>query len=121
MDIAHIVQMALGEAQDHCFEQSLLDRSRYFPYRYGQALWAYIGGKYGDRAVGTLLRASIGRGGVESAFEQILGVDEKTLTKEWHEAVIANYRPIAEATMMPAAFARPTAWHSGSVAHDSVT
>ena len=93
-----------------------LDDPRYFPYRYGQALWAYIGGKYGDRAVGTLLRASIGRGGVESAFEQILGVDEKTLTKEWHEAVIANYRPIAEATKMPAAFARPviTTQHSGA-------
>src|SRR6476646_9442288 len=45
-----------------------LDDPRYFPYRYGQALWAYIGGKYGDRAVGTLLRASIGRGGIEAAF-----------------------------------------------------
>ena len=28
-----------------------LEDPRYFPYRYGQALWAFIGGKYGDRAV----------------------------------------------------------------------
>ena len=29
-----------------------LDDPRYFPYRYGHAFWAFIGGKYGDRAVG---------------------------------------------------------------------
>jgi Tol biopolymer transport system component len=92
-----------------------LDDPRYFPYRYGQALWAFIGGKYGDRAVGNLLRASIGRGGIDSAFQQILGVDEKELSKEWHEAEVAAYRPIAEATKMPASFARPviTMHHSG--------
>src|SRR6266540_2255116 len=92
-----------------------LDDPRYFPYRYGQALWAFIGGKYGDRAVGDLLRASIGRGGIDGAFQQILGVDEKELSKEWHDAEVAAYRPIAEATKMPAAFARPliTMAHSG--------
>src|SRR6266542_1512433 len=92
-----------------------LDDPRYFPYRYGQALWAFIGGKYGDRAVGNLLRASIGRGGIDSAFQQILGVDEKELSKEWHDAEVAAYRLIAEATKMPAAFARPviTMAHSG--------
>jgi Tol biopolymer transport system component len=84
-----------------------LDDPRYFPYRYGQALWAFIGGKYGDRAVGSLLRASIGRDGIDGAFKQILGVDEKELSKEWHDAEIAAYRPIAEVTKMPAAFARP--------------
>src|SRR6187397_1961201 len=36
-----------------------LEDPRYFPYRYGQALWAFIGGKYGDRAVGSLLRAAV--------------------------------------------------------------
>jgi Tol biopolymer transport system component len=92
-----------------------LDDPRFFPYRYGQALWAFIGGKYGDQAVGNLLRASIGRGGVPGAFEQILGVDDKELSKQWHEAEIAAYRPIAEATKMPATFARPviTKNHSG--------
>jgi len=84
-----------------------LDDPRYFPYRYGQALWAFIGGKYGDRTVGTLLRAGIGRDGLDGAFKQILGVDEKELSKEWHDAEMAAYRPIAEATKMPASFARP--------------
>jgi Tol biopolymer transport system component len=92
-----------------------LDDPRYFPYRYGQALWAFIGGKYGDRAVGTLLRAAVGRGGLDAAFKQVLGVDEKELSKQWHEAEIAAYRPIAEATKMPGAFAHPliTTEHQG--------
>jgi Tol biopolymer transport system component len=92
-----------------------LEDPRYFPYRYGQALWAFIGGKYGDGVVGDLLRASIGRGGYDAAFQQILGVDSKELSTQWHAAAIAAYRPIAEATKMPAAFARPliTKQHSG--------
>ena len=92
-----------------------LEDPRFFPYRYGQALWAFIGGKYGDRAIGDLLRASIGRGGYDAAFQQILGVDSKQLSTEWHAAEIAAYRPIAEATKMPAGFARPliTKQHSG--------
>ena len=34
-----------------------LDDPRYFPYRYGHALWAYIGGRFGDEVVGDMLRA----------------------------------------------------------------
>ncbi len=84
-----------------------LEDPRYFPYRYGQALWAYIGGKYGDRMVGDLLRVSTGRNGFDGAFKQLLGVDSKELSREWHEAELAAYRPVAEATKMPASFAQP--------------
>ena len=57
----------------------MLSNPEYFPYRYGQALWAFIGGEYGDKAVGDLLRAAIGRSGYDGAFTQILGVDAKQL------------------------------------------
>ena len=30
-----------------------LDNPKYFPYRYGQAFWAFVGGKYGDRVSAT--------------------------------------------------------------------
>ena len=33
-----------------------LNNPKYFPYRWGQAVWAYIGGRYGDRAVGPDVR-----------------------------------------------------------------
>jgi Tol biopolymer transport system component len=85
-----------------------LDNPRYFPYRYGHALWAYIAGRFGDAAVGQLLRAGAGREvSYKDAIEKVLGTDTKTLSKEWHAALFEAYRPIAEVTQMPAAFARP--------------
>ena len=84
-----------------------LDNPKYFPYRYGQALWAYIGGRYGDKTIGSLMRAAIGRDGYKGAFERVLGVKSKDLSKEWHDATVAAYRPVAETTKMPSAFARP--------------
>jgi Tol biopolymer transport system component len=84
-----------------------LDDPRYFPYRYGQALWAYIGGKYGDRVVGQMLRAGAGhRAGYQDAIKGVLGVDTKTLSKEWHAAEFQAYRAIAEVTRTPADSAR---------------
>ena len=85
-----------------------LDNPRYFPYRYGHALWAYIAGRYGDRAVGLMLRGAAGReSSYKDAIEGILSTDTDTLSKEWHASIFSAYRPIAEVTQMPAQFARP--------------
>ena len=84
-----------------------LDDPRYFPYRYGHAFWAFIGGKYGDRTVGNLLRAGVGQNGYKAAFERVLGVSSKELSQQWHDATVAAYRPVAETTKLPASFARP--------------
>jgi Tol biopolymer transport system component len=84
-----------------------LDNPRYFPYRYGQALWAFIGGRYGDAVVGDMLRAGAGRdGGYKQAIESVLGVKTEELSKEWHSAEFDAYRPIAESTKAPGAVAR---------------
>ena len=85
-----------------------LDNPRYFPYRYGHALWAYIAGRYGERAIGEMLRAGGGRdASYQTAVEGILQTDTKTLSKEWHAAVFDAYRPVARAARMPGTFARP--------------
>ncbi|HXG53903.1 MAG TPA: BamA/TamA family outer membrane protein [Vicinamibacterales bacterium] len=84
-----------------------LDNPKYFPYRYGHALWAFIGGKYGDRAVGSLLRAGAVAKDYDEAFKAVLGVDAKELSTLWHDAEFQAYRPIAEATKMPGSIARP--------------
>jgi Tol biopolymer transport system component len=85
-----------------------LDNPRYFPYRYGHAFWAYIAGRYGDDAVGMMLRAAAGREGTyQTAIQSVLTTDTKTLSKEWHAAVFEAYRPIAESTQLPGQFARP--------------
>jgi hypothetical protein len=75
--------------------------SRFFPYRYGEALWAYIGGRWGDQTVNTLYRASL-RHGLEPAIKRVLGISDDSLSKEWHTAIRAAY-----ASMM-AGLAKPS-------------
>jgi hypothetical protein len=49
---------------------------RFFPYRYGQALWAYVAGRWGDRAVPEVYRFAT-RTGFEVALERVLGVTQR--------------------------------------------
>ena len=67
----------------------------YFPYRYGQAYSAYIGGKYGDAAVTDLFKLS-GRVGVDSAFVYSLGITTDSLSAEWKQSVRDTYQPRIE-------------------------
>jgi Tol biopolymer transport system component len=84
-----------------------LDNPRYFPYRYGHAFWAFVAGKYGDKVVGDLLRAGAVTRGYKEAIAGILDIDTKELSKQWHEAEFAAYRPVAEATTLAGRIARP--------------
>ena len=63
---------------------SKLDQSRYFPYRFGQALWAFVASRYGEDRVGEIFKAAGGRGvTVERAFEAVLGIPADSLSREW--------------------------------------
>jgi len=75
--------------------------SRFFPYRFGQALWAYIGGRYGDDAVIEVYRRSL-RVGFESAINQVTGMGTDTLSVRWKEAVASEYLPLMEGRDAPA-------------------
>ena len=72
------------------------DQQSYFPYRYGQAYMAYIGGKYGDAAVTDLYKMS-GRVGVDSAFVYTLGITADSLSEEWKQATRETFLPGAKA------------------------
>jgi Tol biopolymer transport system component len=63
---------------------------RFFPYRYGQALWAYIGGRWGDRAVVDVYRAAL-RVGWDQALVRTLGLSSDSLSKDWASANRAFY------------------------------
>jgi hypothetical protein len=63
---------------------------RFFPYRYGQALWAYIGGRWGDRAVVDVYRTSL-RLGWDQALIRALGLTSDSLSKDWAAANKAFY------------------------------
>jgi len=74
--------------------------SRFFPYRFGQALWAYIGGTYGDERVVDLYRRSL-TVGWEPALEQVLGTSSDSLSVEWREAVENEYLPLMGGRQAP--------------------
>jgi Tol biopolymer transport system component len=69
-----------------------LDDPRYFPYRWGQALWAYVAGRWGDEVVGRLLPAAATLG-IDEAFERVLGVDTEQLSSDWHASIVKTYTP----------------------------
>jgi hypothetical protein len=73
---------------------------RYFPYRFGQAFWAYVAGVHGDDAVVDLFRRSL-RMGFEPALELVLGMDPDTLSVRWAEAIKADYLPLMEGRSAP--------------------
>ncbi len=73
--------------------KQMTNERRFFPYRFGQALWAYIGGTYGDERVVDLYRRSL-RVGWEPALQQVLGTSSDSLSVEWREAVENEYLPL---------------------------
>lgn len=72
--------------------KQLGDNSKFFPYRYGQALWAYVGGKWGDDKVARIYRAS-GRRGLDYGLAKVLGVTTDSLSTLWGDAVREAYLP----------------------------
>src|SRR5213083_90611 len=78
-----------------------LENQRYFPYRWGQSFWAYLGGTYGDDIVGALLRSAGRSGNVQGALEQMTHRPADSLIADWHRALTDAARPIAVATGTP--------------------
>jgi len=65
---------------------------RIFPYHFGHALWAYIGEKWGDEAIGEILQASVSSG-IEGAFRRALSRPVEDLSDEWRDAIQTTVLP----------------------------
>lgn len=74
--------------------------SRYFPYRYGQGLWAYIAGRWGDRSVTELYRFAT-RTGWDVALQRVLGLNSEQLSQQWIAAIRAQYLPLIAGRQRP--------------------
>lgn len=70
--------------------KQLTNDPRFFPYRYGEALWAYVGGRWGDRAVAETYK-SAARFGFDQGIRRTLGVTSDSLGKMWHAATRSAY------------------------------
>jgi len=79
---------------------------KYFPYRYGQAVWAYIAGRWGDIVASKLMKDIIRGFEYEKAFERDLGITTKQFSADWHAALKAEYGLIEKSTEKPLANAR---------------
>jgi hypothetical protein len=84
-----------------------LDSARYFPYRWGQALWAYMAGQWGDDAVRRVFEEAVHTGSTTAALEALTGLKEQELSREWHDAIRAHYDPILQAAKPASGQGRP--------------
>ncbi|MBI2796888.1 MAG: PD40 domain-containing protein [Gemmatimonadetes bacterium] len=77
----------------------------FFPYRYGMSLWAYVGSRWGDEAIGEIMNA-IPNSGVERAFRRELGLSLDDLGEEWKESLQATLLPQVAVQERPRKFAQ---------------
>jgi len=81
--------------------KQLTDGGKYFPYRYGEALWAYIGGTWGDETVPRLFRSALASG-FDNAIQSTLGMSTDSLSDRWRAAIRKQYGPLVQGRSRPA-------------------
>src|SRR5204862_464866 len=79
---------------------------QYFPYRFGESLWEYVGSRWGDAAIGEILQNATTLG-IARAFQRQLGLTLHELSDDWREAMNAKYLPQAASLDRPRTFAQP--------------
>jgi Tol biopolymer transport system component len=62
-----------------------LGNPKWFPYRYGQALWVYLAGRFGEDVVARCLKSPAS--GAIGRLVSATGVDALTLSNGWHESI----------------------------------
>jgi len=75
----------------------LNNTSEYFPYRYGQALWAFIGKTWGDSIILPLFEKTA-QFGLDRAIDSLFHFNEKTLSGMWKTATENHYGKLMKDT-----------------------
>jgi len=78
-----------------------LGSPQYNPYRYGHALWAYIGGRWGDPVIPELLKAAAVTGSPAQAIANVLEISPADLIADWQEATNQAYESVLAQTKSP--------------------
>jgi WD40 repeat protein len=84
-----------------------LNDPRLFPYRWGQAFWAYVAGRYGDPVVGKIMKATGRSKSLEKAIESVLEIKIDDLSKEWHQSLRDAYLPLFKTKPQLSSISRP--------------
>ena len=87
--------------------QKMTDRpDEFFPYRYGESFWRYIGQRWGDEIIGEIMLA-MPTLGVDRAFKRHTGFELDELGDEWRDAIQTNYLPAVATLERPRKNAQP--------------
>jgi len=78
----------------------------YFPYRYGESFWAYVGQRWGDDVIGAILSDAASLG-VPAAFSRETGMSLDDLGNEWRSAMRERYLPPVARLERPRTFSQP--------------
>jgi len=78
-----------------------LDNPKYFPYRWGQAFWAYVGGRYGDDVIRRMLTLAAAAGDTNVAIEKVLDIKTKQLSDDWQASIRQTYEPVLASKTPP--------------------
>ncbi|MEL6923427.1 MAG: hypothetical protein AAFO94_05205 [Bacteroidota bacterium] len=73
--------------------KDLNNYAKYFPYRYGQAFWAFLTGMYGDDVIEPFFVATA-KYGMKPAVQSVLNTNFETLSGMWQSAMKTYYEPL---------------------------
>jgi Tol biopolymer transport system component len=77
--------------------KQLTQSNKYFPYRYGEAFWSFIGSTYGDTIIVPFFK-SVAAYGLNNGIKHTFGYDDKTLSSLWKNAIEETYKPYLKDT-----------------------
>jgi len=78
--------------------KDLTESNKYFPYRYGEAFWSFLGSTYGDSIIVPFFK-NAARFGLEYGIRRTFGYDDKTLSNLWKNAISTAYSPYLKDTV----------------------
>jgi Tol biopolymer transport system component len=76
-------------------------------YRMGQAIWYYVGERYGKEVVGRIFKTARATGDLGRAFKAHTGLDLEELSKRWQDDARTRYLPENVVLKKPGEVAKP--------------
>jgi len=77
--------------------KDLTETNKYFPYRYGEAFWSFIGSTYGDTVIVPFFK-NTAHFGLEYGIRRTFGFNDRTLSSLWKNSIEATYKPFLKDT-----------------------
>jgi len=68
---------------------------RYFPYRYGHALWSFIAGFYGEEVIEPLYQ-NTGKLGLDYTLDSLFSSNSKAISGMWKSSLKTKFDPLIE-------------------------